>query len=399
MKFSVPRSEFFKAIQRIIGVVPQKTATPILSDVLLSLEENILKIYATDLEILISTEITVDGIEDGALAVSSKILGDILRELGDVQIEVLTEDNHRLRMISDRGVYKIAVDSSEDFPLMPISQLVEEFSIPSAKLSRMIDKTIFAVSHDELRPALMGVLFQVFENEFRMVATDGHRLSRIINKDFKANVSEKKMIVPTKALNLLLKNISEEPGLIKISFGENYLVFKLNHTEIISRLVESQYPEYEAVIPTANEKKLILNRDLFYSSLKRVSIFSNLLTKQVRLSLKSDKVELFSQDLDVGGEGMEVLPAEYNGEEMDIGYNAQYVMETIRHIDTEEVMFMLDMPTSAGIVFPTEQQKNEELLMLVMPVRLLGTEEKEEEEIDETGGDDNRKDSSVDYEY
>ena len=192
MKFSVPRSEFFKAIQRIIGVVPQKTATPILSDVLLSLEENILKIYATDLEILISTEITVDGIEDGALAVSSKILGDILRELGDVQIEVLTEDNHRLRMISDRGVYKIAVDSSEDFPLMPISQLVEEFSIPSAKLSRMIDKTIFAVSHDELRPALMGVLFQVFENEFRMVATDGHRLSRIINKDFKANVSEKK---------------------------------------------------------------------------------------------------------------------------------------------------------------------------------------------------------------
>ena len=312
MKFSVPRSEFFKAIQRIIGVVPQKTATPILSDVLLSLEENILKIYATDLEILISTEITVDGIEDGALAVSSKILGDILRELGDVQIEVLTEDNHRLRMISDRGVYKIAVDSSEDFPLMPISQLVEEFSIPSAKLSRMIDKTIFAVSHDELRPALMGVLFQVFENEFRMVATDGHRLSRIINKDFKANVSEKKMIVPTKALNLLLKNISEEPGLIKISFGENYLVFKLNHTEIISRLVESQYPEYEAVIPTANEKKLILNRDLFYSSLKRVSIFSNLLTKQVRLSLKSDKVELFSQDFDVGGEGMEVLPAEYN---------------------------------------------------------------------------------------
>ncbi len=378
MKFSVQRSEFFRAIQSIIGVVPQKTATPILSDVLLILENDRLKVYATDLEILMSTEIAVDGVEDGALAVPSKMLSEILRELADVKLEVITEDNYRLRLISDRGVYKISGDASEDFPLMPVSELVEEFDIDSKKLSRMIDKTIFAVSHDELRAALMGVLFQIDSDKFRMVATDGHRLARITNMDFSANVSNKKLIVPTKALNLLLKNVSEETTAIKVSFGENYIVFKFNHTEIISRLVESEYPQYENVIPTDNKRRLQINRELFHRSLKRVSIFSNFMTKQVRLSLKPDKIEVFSQDLDIGGEGMEVLPAEYEGEEMDIGYNAQYLMEIIRHIDTDDVILMLDTPVSAGIVLPSEQLEKEDILLLIMPVRLAETEEVEE---------------------
>lgn len=378
MKFSVPRSEIFKAIQTVIGVVPPKTTTPILSDILLSLENNTLKIYATDLEILMSTEISVDGVEDGALAVPSKMLTEIVRELGNVKIEVLTEDNYRLRLISDRGVYKISGDPSEDFPLMPVSELVEEFDIDGKKLARMIDKTIFAVSHDELRAALMGVLFQIDSNEFRMVATDGHRLARITNMDFSASVSAKKMIVPTKALNLLLKNLSGETKGVKVSFKENYIVFKFDHSEIISRLVESQYPEYENVIPTSNDKRLRINRELFHRSLKRVSIFSNSMTKQVRLSLKPEKIEVFSQDLDVGGEGMEVLPAEYEGEEMDIGYNAQYLMEIIQHIDTEDVLMMLDTPVSAGIVLPSEQLEKEDVMLLVMPVRLTETEEAEE---------------------
>jgi len=378
MKFSVPRSEIFKAIQTVIGVVPPKTTTPILSDILLSLENNTLKIYATDLEILMSTEISVDGVEDGALAVPSKMLAEIVRELGNVKIEVLTEDNYRLRLISDRGIYKISGDPSEDFPLMPVSELEEEFDIDSRKLARMIDKTIFAVSHDELRPALMGVLFQIDPNEFKMVATDGHRLARITNMDFSASVSAKKMIVPTKALNLLLKNLSGETKEVKVSFKENYIVFKFDHSEIISRLVESQYPEYENVIPTSNKKRLQINRELFHRSLKRVSIFSNSMTKQVRLSLKPEKIEVFSQDLDIGGEGMEVLPAEYEGEEMDIGYNAQYLMEIIQHIDTEDVLMMLDTPVSAGIVLPSEQLEKEDLMLLVMPVRLTETEEAEE---------------------
>ncbi|NOY78975.1 MAG: DNA polymerase III subunit beta [Calditrichaeota bacterium] len=398
MKFSVPRSEFFKAIQSIIGVVPPKTATPILSDVLLILENDSLKIYATDLEILMSTQINVDGVENGALAVPSKMLAEILRELGDVKIEVIAEDNYRLRLISDRGVYKIAGDPSEDFPLMPVSDLVEEFDIDSKKLSRMIDKTIFAVSHDELRPALMGVLFQIGSNEFRMVATDGHRLARITNMDFSASVSEKKLIVPTKALNLLVKNISDETEDIKVSFGENYIVFKFNHAEIISRLVESQYPQYENVIPTTNKKRLQINRELFHRSLKRVSIFSNSMTKQVKLSLKPDKIEVFSQDLDIGGEAMEVLPAEYEGEEMDIGYNAQYLMEIIRHIDTDEVVLMLDTPISAGIVLPSEQLEKEDFLLLVMPVRLTETEEVEEN-VSDANEYTETSDTSEEYEY
>ena len=398
MKFSVPRSEFFRAIQSIIGVVPPKTATPILSDVLLILENDSLKIYATDLEILMSTEINVDGIEDGALAVPSKMLAEILRELGDVKIELITEDNYRLRLISDRGVYKISGDPSEDFPLMPVSELVEEFDIASNKLSRMIDKTIFAVSHDELRPALMGVLFQINSNEFRMVATDGHRLARITNMDFSASVSEKKLIVPTKALNLLLKNISDETKGIRVSFGENYIVFRFDHTEIISRLVESQYPQYENVIPTANKKRLHINRELFHRSLKRVSIFSNSMTKQVKLSLKPDKIEVFSQDLDIGGEGMEVLPAEYEGEEMDIGYNAQYLMEIIRHVDTEDVVLMLDTAVSAGIVLPSEQLEKEDFLLLIMPVRLTETEESEEN-VEGVNEYNNTSDYSEDYDY
>ncbi len=386
MKFSVPRSEFFKAIQRVIGAIQAKTTTPILGDVLLKLEGNDLQVFATDLEIMLSTKIKVDGVEDGALAVSAKMLNEILRELGDVKIEVLSEENYRLRLISDRGVYKIAGDASDDFPLMPVSELVDEFTIDAPKIVRMIDKTIFSVSHDELRPALTGVLFQIRPNELILVATDAHRLSRIKATNFSAELEGTDIIVPTKALSLLMKNAGDEEPPIRVAFGENYIVFRLNHTEIISRLVESRYPEYEEAIPEEMEKKLLVNRDLFASSLRRISIFSSLSTRQVHLSLKPEKVEIYSHDINVGAEGMEVLPAEYEGDEMEIGYNSVYIQEMIRHVDTEEVIMEFGGPLSPTLIFPSSQVEDEDFLMLLMPINLESAEEEEEtSDVDEYG--------------
>ncbi len=387
MKFSVPRSEFFKAIQRVIGAVQAKTTTPILGDVLLQLEGNTLQVFATDLEIMLSTKIEVEGVEDGALAVSAKMLNEILRELGDVNIEVFSDENYRLRMVSDRGVYKIAGDASDDFPLMPVSELVDEFSIAAPQIARMIDKTIFSVSQDELRPALTGVLFQIRPEELILVATDAHRLSRIKATNFSAELEGKDIIVPTKALSLLLKNVSEEKEPIRIAFGENYVVFRLNQTEIISRLIESKYPEYEEAIPEKSEKTLTINRDLFVSSLRRISIFSSLSTRQVHLSLKPEKIEVYSHDINVGAEGMEVLPAEFEGDEMEIGYNSVYIQEIIRHVDTEEVVMKFGGPLSPTLIFPSEQLEGEDFLMLLMPINLESAEEEEEtQDVDEYGG-------------
>ncbi len=383
MKFSVPRSEFFKAIQRVIGAIQVKTTIPLLGDLLLQLENNTLQIFATDLEIMLSTKIRVEGVEDGTLAVPAKMLNEILRELGDVKIEVLSEENFRLKLISDRGVYKIAGDSGDEFPLMPVSELVNEFTIPPSQIARMVEKTIFAVSRDELRAALTGVLFQIAPEDLTLVATDAHRLVRIKATHFSADVEEKNIIVPTKALSLLLKNVAEEKEPIRIAFGENYIVFRLEQTEIISRLIDSNYPKYEEAIPQKSEKKLILNRDLFASSLRRISIFSNLSTRQVHLSLKPEKIEVYSHDFNVGAEGMEVLPAEYEGEEMEIGYNSVYIQEMIRHVDTEEVVMELGGPLSPTLIFPMQQMEGEDLLMLLMPINLESAEEEESEEADE----------------
>jgi len=380
MNFVVMKSSLYKAVQKVIGVVPSKTTTPILGNILLTLRGSNLELSATDLETSVSTTLEVDGKQDGGLAVPGKFLNDIVRELPEVPIEVEATGNERLVLRTEKGTYRLAGEAKEAFPRIPIHEQNGEFTVSSSKIGRMVEKTLFAVSTDELRPNLMGVYLEVMEDQLRMVSTDGHRLAKIVHRNFglpgqgAAAGSRRSAIIPTKALNLLLKNLEEGDSpagqAVALSIGENHIVMRVGRTVIYSKLVEGRYPNYESVIPHDNDKELTVNRDLLASSLRRVAIFANVITHQVRFALTPTQMEITSEDPEVGAEAKEIVPVEYRGDPMVIGYNASYVLDVLRHLDTEEVVFKLKDPTSAGSIYPSTQREGEELMMLLMPIRL-----------------------------
>jgi len=369
MKFKVNRKELYQAIQNIIGAVPTKTTLPILSNILFSLQENKLTLTGTDLEVSISTNLEVQEAENGTVAVPAKVLFEIMRELPDIPVQFNCDDEFKIAIETEKGFYKLSGEPKDEFPQISIKDTDNYFEMNSDKLGRMIEKTLFAVSTDELRTALMGVLLRVSENEMRMVATDGHRMVRIIDTNFTWSNAANSTIIPTKALNLLGKNLPLNT-LITINLGEDHIVFNFNETVIFCKSLEGQFPNYERVIPIENDKKMIINRDLFISSVKRVSIFSNSITHQIRLSVRPSYLEILSEDVEFGGEAREKIDIQYDGEDIDIGYNAAYLLDILRHLNSDDVEMNLKDPVSAGVLYPVEKETGEDILMLLMPIRL-----------------------------
>ena len=369
MKFSVNSSDLKSVLLSVINVVPLKTTLPILGNVLFSVKDNTLVLSATDLEVTVETSIKVESEGEGGIALPARIVGDIIRQLPDIPLDILIDDNYRAVIKTAVGEYVIAGENESEFPAKPSVDVKEEIEIDSDILERMILKTIFAVSSGEVRSSLMGVYFQFLKDEFRAVSTDGHRLVKIVRKDITIKEDIGGFIIPPKALNQFLKN-KKESEKVNISISDNYLVFSFDNYVVYSRLIEGIYPGYEKVIPTDNKNSLELERELMESSLRRVSIFANKVTQQVKLRLLKDSVEISAEDSDFGKEGKEAVPAKYADEEMTIGYNAGYVLDILGHIDTDKVVFMFDTPTSAGLIYPSEQQDNEDMLTLVMPIKL-----------------------------
>lgn len=369
MKFKVNKRGFYQAIQNIIGVVPFKTTIPILGNILLDLQGNKLSLTGTDLEVSIATSLEVQGQTDGAVAVPAKILFEIVRELPDIPLEFDCDSEYHITLNTEKGYYKISGESKDEFPRISVQETLGSFAMDSEKLSRMIDNTIFAVSTDELRTTLMGVLLKVSPNELRMVSTDGHRLVKIVDQTFSADNLDSETIIPTKALNLLQKNMGNT-GTTTLKLSEDHVVFELENTTIYSKSIEGQFPNYERVIPPDNDKSLIVNRELLSASVKRVSIFSSSITHQIRLSIADGTMRIRSEDIEFGGEAEETVDIDYSADAMDIGYNAIYLLDILRHLDTEEVEFKIKDPVSAGIIYPSEQREGEEILMLLMPIRL-----------------------------
>jgi len=374
MDFTTSKNDFYKSLQKVIGVIPSKSTIPILENVLLELKDNTLQLTGTDLEICVSTELQVNGVENGSCTVPAKSLNEILRELPDVPLKLKLDDEGKLHLTTNKGLYKLMSQVKDEFPSIVVEESEGDIEIEHSFLSRMIDKTIFAVSTDELRPSLMGVYFQINEEEFRCVATDGHRLVKIANTTYKSSDFSKSVIVPTKALSLVSKNLEstseKEESKVKFSIGENHVIFRMSDTYVYSKVIEGQYPKYENVIPNNNEKKLLVNKAELASSVRRVSIFSNLITHQIKFSLDENSIKISSEDIEFGGEGSEEIPAKYTDEPMDIGYNANYILDILKHTDTEEIEFLLNDSVSAAILNPSTQRQNENLMMLIMPIRL-----------------------------
>jgi DNA polymerase-3 subunit beta len=383
MKFVVNKTELFQCLQRIIGVVPVKTTIPVLTNILFELDGQRLRLTGTDLEVSIITFINVRGEKDGAIAIPAKRLFDIIRELPDLPITVEVEKSNRILLTTEKGNYKLAGEASEEYPHIASESFVSQISYPTPRFLRMIDKTVFAVSTDELRTTLMGVLMELRPQEMRLVATDGHRLAKITDKSYSAPAVEAKpealfvkqetgtlqAIMPTKALQMLTRN-SDQSELLEVAISENHLTFRLGATTIYSKLINGQFPNYERVIPSDNELTMGIDRDLLAAAVRRAAIFANQITHQIRWSLAPGQVTISAEDVEVGGEARETLAAQYDGKAMDIGYNAQYVQEILRHVDSEEVLIRLRDPGSAAIVEPVQQKEGEHHMMLLMPIRL-----------------------------
>jgi DNA polymerase-3 subunit beta len=369
MNFTVSRNSIFKALQKVVNVIPSKTTIDILYNILLTTEENKLKIVATDLEITQISWCDCKVEESGSIVLPGKLVMDILREMPETDLTFKVDNNFKISLSSQLGEYKISGQNVNDYPSIPSLETEETVKIQNVYLKRMIEKTLYACSTDNLRPALTGVFCQIFNDNIRMVSTDGHRLVKISNFDFSSPNLQRELIVPTRALNLVARNISEE-GTQEIILGKNHVLFKFDDTLLYSRIINEPYPDYERVIPENNTKELSINRDVLIASVKRVSLFSNPISYQVKIRFSDNKIDIYAQDIDFGGEAHESLECIYEAAELEIAYNANYLLDTLRHVGTDEIRMSLESSDGPGLVFPQEQREKEELLMLVMPVRL-----------------------------
>lgn len=369
MKFSVSSTDLLKQLQIVNGAIGSNPVLPILEDFLFTISNNKLTISATDLETTIRTSLDIQSSGDGSVAIPAKILMDTLKALPQQPITFsIDEDTFGIEITSAYGRYRLAGENGSDFPVIPVANEVNTIVVPAPILAQAINKTIFATSNDELRPAMTGVYFKVADNTLTCVATDAHKLVRFAYDDI-ADTLEANFIVPKKALNLL-KGALPSGDVVQLSFDRSNAFFSFGDVNMVCRLIDARYPDYNAVIPADNPNVMTLSRSDFQSSLKRIGIYANKTTNQVILKITENSLTVSAQDLDFSNEATEQLACNYEGEPITIGFNAKFLVEMLGVLETDEVKMELSSSTRAGILLPSENNESEEILMLVMPVML-----------------------------
>ncbi|GAB3534792.1 DNA polymerase III subunit beta [Pontibacter brevis] len=370
MKFIVSSSALLKQLSSINGVVTNNPVVPILENFLFEINNSTLTITASDLETSMITELAVEAKENGRIAAPAKILLETLKNLPDQPVTfTIDEETYTIEISSSNGRYKLSGENATDFPRVPVVQGANAIDIPSNVLSRAINKTIFAVSNDELRPAMTGIFVQLRFDSVTFVATDGHRLLRYRRTDV-ATSQEASLIIPRKAFTLLKSTLPSEATAVRMEFNQSNAFFSFDNIRMICRLIDERYPDYENVIPVQNPNKLVIDRQDLLSSVKRISIYSNKTTHQIRLRLSGSELHVSAEDLDFSNEANERLACQYEGEDMEIGFNAKFLMEMLNNLDSDEITFELSTPNRAGLLMPIVNEDNENVLMLVMPVML-----------------------------
>ena len=373
MKFIVTSTALLKQLQQLSGVLNSSNTLPILDNFLFEIQNKELAISASDLETAMSTRMAIEAKDQGLIAIPAKILLDILKSLPEQPL-TFTIDKKTLgiEISSDYGKYKLTGQNGEDFPKAPALEGAKSLNIGSDSLSRAINKTIFAAGNDDMRPVMSGVLFEIHENEVRFVATDAHKLVRYTRTDIGGG-SAASFIVPKKPLNLLKGVLGSLKTEVKIEYNENNALFTFDNVTLLCRLIEGKYPNYEAVIPKENPFKLTIDRMDLQSSIRRVSIFANKTTHQVRLKMGGSELNISAEDLDFANEAQERLTCSYAGDDMEIGFNSRFLSEMLTNLDSENVNVEMSAPNRAGIITQVEEEnKTEDVLMLVMPVMLNG---------------------------
>lgn len=369
MKFIVSSSQLLKQLQHIAGVINANTVLPILEDFLFEVEKNKLNVVATDLETVMRIQLEIEAKDTGKVCIPAKILIDSLKNIPDQPLTFNIDKNFAVEITSDNGKYKVMGENPDNFPREPTADDTTSFTMTSSALITAINKTLFAVSNDDLRPAMTGVYFELNKNYVQFVATDAHRLVRYKRTDASAPKADS-FIVPRKPLNLLKAALPDNSDEITVSYNSNHLFVKHGTTQMSCRLIDARFPDYKVVIPTDNPYKMVVTKTDFQSALRRVNVFSNKSTNQVVLNISGSELQLAAQDVDFSFEGNERMKCQYDGEDLAIAFNARFLIEMLNAADSDEVRLELSTPTKAGIIKPTEADDNEELLMLVMPLML-----------------------------
>ncbi|HNK61513.1 MAG TPA: DNA polymerase III subunit beta [Chitinophagaceae bacterium] len=369
MKFIASSSSLLKQLQHISGVINTNTVLPILEDFLFEIEKNKLTVVATDLETVMRIQLDIEAKDSGRVCIPAKILLDSLKNIPEQPLTFNIDKNFGIEITSDNGKYKVMGENPDNFPKEPSADDTTSFTMTASALVKAINETIFATSNDDLRPAMTGVFFELDNKYLQCVATDAHRLVRYKRTDVKCPKSDT-FIVPRKPLNLVKSAIPSNEDEVTLSYNDNHLFIKHGSTQMSCRLIDARFPDYKVVIPTDNPYRLTLNRADFQSALRRVSIFSNKSTNQVALSITGSELQLAAQDVDFSNEGNERMNCQYNGEDLVIAFNARFLIEMLGATESNEVNVELSTPTKAGLIKPVDQEDNEELLMLVMPLML-----------------------------
>ncbi len=369
MKFTSDKFLLQLALQRLGRVTPSRSTLPILSSILMSAEDDKLSLRATDLEISQVIFMPSDVVANGSIAVPHRTLLEIASEVPEGEIVFEVDSSNKVTLSTSSGSYSIMGKPTDEFPSLPIIDDRQSVCLSAAALKRVIEKTAFSASRDELKPSLMGVLFYFHDSEFLSVATDGHRLVKYMFLDYKGDSFQGSSILPVKFLNIL-SNYLDDNDTITLIIGENHIMMEGSETTIYSRLIDERFPEYDSVFPKDNDKLLKIDRESFLSAVRRVSIFSNKSTRQIALKLSPDSLEITTEDVETVSSARETLPCEYEGDPLVIGFNSNYFHDLVSHIDSSTVHIEFRSPVTAAIIYPEQQQEKEELVMLLMPIRL-----------------------------
>ncbi|MBO4453579.1 MAG: DNA polymerase III subunit beta [Paludibacteraceae bacterium] len=371
MKFNVSSSKLFSQLQAVSRVINSKNALPILDDVLFELQGNQLTLTASDSETTMRTSIEVEGAEGGGkVASAAKLLLETLKEFSEQPLAfTIDEQNFAVNMVSQNGTYSFVGVNGNEYPEMPAANGGKQIVINARALQSAIEKTIFCTADDELRPVMNGIFFDLAADHVTMVATDAHRLVRYINKGVAAGM-EASFILPKKPAGLLKNVLGKEDSDVQVAFGDKDVRFEFGNTVIVCRQIEGRFPNYNAVIPQSNQNIVTVDRQTMLNACKRVAVFANNGTAQLRLALSENSIKISAQDIDFSTSAEETIACDYNGTPMAIGFKAPFLIDILASIASTDVQIKLADPARAGLILPVENEENEDVLMLLMPMLL-----------------------------
>jgi DNA polymerase-3 subunit beta len=371
MQFSVSKNALLKELNLLQGIVEKKSTIPILSNVLIeTVNDSTISLVATDLDVSLQTECAAESARPGAIVLQARKLFEIVRNLPDAEINFSKEENDWVRITCASSEFRIVGQAKEHFPSTPKAEK-EGVTIPAAVVHSLINRTVFAITQEESRYALNGSLLLFAEGRLQMVATDGHRLALAaadVDK-VEGNLEQLKVIIPKKALIELAKLTAGSEEGLELSRDENHLYFEIQNRYLTSRMLAGQFPNYDLVLPKNNDKSISLNVDKITQAIRRAALMADERSHGIKVDLTNGKLSITSQSADVG-EAREVLPLDYTGENLSIGFNAQYVLDFLGVVGTDEVLFEFKDEQSPALLRPSGDGKSD-YKYVVMPMRLL----------------------------